>query len=221
MVQVSTLEPTNPSKIHKDPADLNFESNYSSTPSKGSTCHKKLKETKNEETQFVEKDTLNCCTLTLNEFNGLDEERNKYFDYENTSSKRDLASIFKNEKYKPTKSMINNVENSSRTIMESMPIVNYNHQFIQTPLPRWVSEEELFAFERESDCPFIENSKESATADSLLKQDKPEHIYSRKKEDQNSENGVDELMKLYPLSCCDKLVRSQNATNYVQAKKME
>lgn len=153
---------------------------------------------------------------------GLDQENNKYFTYANTSSKRNLAPIFENNKYKPVISRIKNVENSS------------SQAFKQTPLPRWVSEEELFAFEKESVCPFIENeknlgfasenpslhentySRENPKEDSFLKQDKPKNFYSRNKEDQNSENGVDELMKLYPLSCCDELVRSQISTNYVQ-----
>lgn len=229
------MEPTNSDGIPSPSGDLFLKSDLDSKRNK-QACKKhtgKLIKDQNKgianESQIFDRDPLNGFTQIRNELDEPGQENNNYFN----DAKITLAPITNLELNQAKTKQINK---SMQISEESVGAGSYacfvddvNKKAITCPktlLPRWVSEEELYAFEKESTCSFLENkndtvispkflssetqmsSIESLKIASFIKQGKPEYIYSMNGGHQNPENGVDELMKIFPLNCYNKLVRA-------------
>ncbi|KAL5290218.1 hypothetical protein ACFFRR_009887 [Megaselia abdita] len=264
-VHHSYLRPNNFSKLANMEPDLSLKSDCDSKRNmqsykqvKGKQVDEKYKEQyleKENEAQMATQSPLNGSNIIMNEFDGLDDETSTYLNNVKNPAKGCEVSVLYSNGSEQSKIRIQNSKQDFCYKVESPKPLTENNYFrindgienlksiqsnecFQKPIPRWESEEELFAFDKESTLPFLENGKDNVqnSQNNSLQQewlsqnekepfnkpltksnrlyesikslgkDNVDHSHYKRDDILSPENGVDELMKLFPLKCCDKLV---------------
>lgn len=224
----SYQQPTNMRNLSNSP--VNLKSNYTNKQSK--RLQGDITKTE-KETQTINQNTLNGNTR--NEFDDVFMQNNKFLKNINAPL------IFHDKKIIEDRSEKYEENISNRPNLSSM--VERNDIFFnskQPSLPRMGFEEKLYTFDERKEYPYIEVGQESVDSSECLEpheggnisfcsldspnydsviDHKRDYTYLRNKVTPISENGVDELLKLFPINYCDKMVRILIQLNFMFSSK--
>lgn len=162
-------------------------------------------------TQTIEGNTSNDYKFSRNDVDDFYMQGINYLDDQNLLFNDNLASIFRDE---------NDIEGSGKNYEANISRKN-SYWCINDLNNRTINSKQSSFNKEQKNATSISVNRKAKTSffalnsykDSSLTEDKLKYSYLRNKVDPNSENGVDELMKLFPLNCCDQMVRT-----YIETK---